>query len=464
MRHPGVMALPTVGAGAVIEWGPGTAAVGAGWAAGVSVAAGVAWRRGAPGSFDYYAAPVLRAWRRRWGTYVGVRWRRVMEACELYRTDRRSGVDEFPRVVRVRAYSPSVDTVVVRMVRGQSAKQYEAKLEELADTLRVRRVAVERTKPGYVVLVIERREPFTEVIAAPEMPGDVDAVDLSSVYVGDTEYDTDFRVSITGNHVFVAGATGAGKNSIPASILRALAPLIRDGLVRLWIADPKQLEFSKLEPIAYRYSSLSEAPDDEDLDDDGHEGGEPLTIAALIGQFKATMAAKQARMAADGDRTLRVSPETPLDLLIVDEIGAVLAYAADPREARMVSKDLAVILTQGRATLNRVIGLVQEPTKDTVPVRDLFTLRVCLRVTTAAQVDMVLGENARLRGALADEIPNVPETAGIGYVIQPRSRVPQRVRAAYVTDAELDELLAFVLAGRAALHTDSPEPHLKAVA
>jgi S-DNA-T family DNA segregation ATPase FtsK/SpoIIIE len=30
---------------------------------------------------------------------------------------------------------------------------------------------------------------------------------------------------------------------------------------------------------------------------------------------------------------------------------------------------------------------------------------------------MVLGERARLRGALADEIANVEDTAGIGYVI-----------------------------------------------
>jgi S-DNA-T family DNA segregation ATPase FtsK/SpoIIIE len=94
-----------------------------------------------------------------------------------------------------------------------------------------------------------------------------------------------------------------------------------------------------------------------------------------------------------------------------------------------------------------MLGLVQEPTKDTVPVRELFTTRICLRVTAGAHVDMVLGDGARLRGALADEIPNVEETAGIGYVIRQRSRVPLRVRAAYVNDTEIDELVAFVRAG-----------------
>jgi len=79
-----------------------------------------------------------------------------------------------------------------------------------------------------------------------------------------------------------------------------------------------------------------------------------------------------------------------------------------------------------------------------VPVRDLFTIRICLRVTSAAHVDMVLGDTARLRGALADEIPNAQETAGIGYVIRQRSRVPMRVRAAYVDEAETAELVTFI--------------------
>jgi hypothetical protein len=52
-----------------------------------------------------------------------------------------------------------------------------------------------------------------------------------------------------------------------------------------------------------------------------------------------------------------------------------------------------------------VAGFVQEPSKDIVEVRELFTTRVCLGVTAASHVDMVLGEGARDRGALADEIP-----------------------------------------------------------
>ncbi|MFD1047488.1 FtsK/SpoIIIE domain-containing protein, partial [Kibdelosporangium lantanae] len=401
---------------------------------------------GAPASFDYHAAPVLRAWRRRWGSYVGPRWKRAMDACELTREHRRSGMTLYPRVVKVRAYSPTVDTVVVRLARGQSARSFEDRLPELADTLMVERVAVERVKPGFVGLVIQRGEAFTEVIPAPDMPEDSDAVDLRGVYVADTEYDSDFLISPVNDHVFIAGATGAGKNSIPAAMLRAIAPLIRDGLVRLWIADPKQNEFAWARPIAYRYAS----------DGDDSE----LSISELITEFRDEMAARQAELARQRKRKCTPSTQTPLDLLILDEMGAIMAYSTD-RGRGLIAKDLAVILTQGRATCSRVIGLVQEPTKDTVPVRDLFTMRIALRLTTSAQVDMVLGENARLRGALADEIPAVPETAGIGYVVRQRSRIPMRIRAAYVDDTDLNDLVRFVLAGRSSLYSNT---HLKVVA
>jgi S-DNA-T family DNA segregation ATPase FtsK/SpoIIIE len=87
------------------------------------------------------------------------------------------------------------------------------------------------------------------------------------------------------------------------------------------------------------------------------------------------------------------------------------------------------------------MGYVQEPSKDVVDVRELFTTRVCLGVAAASHVDMVLGDGARERGALADEVPGDPRHAGIGYVIDATSRLPVRFRAAMVTDDEIDELV-----------------------
>ncbi|SFJ41480.1 DNA segregation ATPase FtsK/SpoIIIE, S-DNA-T family [Amycolatopsis sacchari] len=423
-RHPGAVLTPAAVTASGVELGwTATGGILGGTAVGLG-----AWYRAHPDTFDRFAAPRMRAWRRRWLTYVGPRWRNALIACDLYTTHRKTGEMRVPRVVRVRSYSPSVDTVYVRLHPGQHLRQFEAKLPELTEALKVERIALERVKPRVLALVVERSEPFTEVIEAPEMPYDGDAVDLTDLYVGETEYGGEWRLPLLGQHIFAAGATGAGKNSVVASLLRGVAPLVRDGSVRLWLCDPKQMEFATLAGIAHRYADTDEA------------------AAELVDEYVEDMQATQRMLAEQGQRKITPSPVTPLNLLVLDEMGALLAYG-DASVARGLRRQLALVGSQGRATGHSMVGLVQEPTKDTVPVRDLFTTRICLRVTSAAHVDMVLGENARLRGALADEIPNDPATAGIGYVIRQRSRVPMRVRAAYVDDRELDEPVEFVRAG-----------------
>jgi S-DNA-T family DNA segregation ATPase FtsK/SpoIIIE len=114
---------------------------------------------------------------------------------------------------------------------------------------------------------------------------------------------------------------------------------------------------------------------------------------------------------------------------------------------------LAEIMTQGRSSLWTVAGFIQEPSKDILEVRELFTTRICLGVTAASHVDMILGEGARERGALADEIPLDEEHAGIGFRIDKRSRLPRRLRVGHTTDADIAELVRLC----------TPKPHLAAV-
>jgi DNA segregation ATPase FtsK/SpoIIIE, S-DNA-T family len=85
-----------------------------------------------------------------------------------------------------------------------------------------------------------------------------------------------------------------------------------------------------------------------------------------------------------------------------------------------------------------VVGALQDPRKDVISLRNLFSTRIALRLDESDQVDMVLGDGARDRGALADEISPLPEVgAGVGYVRLEASPDPVRVRAAYVTDADI---------------------------
>ena len=60
----------------------------------------------------------------------------------------------------------------------------------------------------------------------------------------------------------------------------------------------------------------------------------------------------------------------------------------------------------------------------------------------------VLGDGARDRGALADQISPLPGVgAGLAYVRLETSPDPVRGRAAYMTDADMEAMAALVAAG-----------------
>ncbi|MGO1050511.1 FtsK/SpoIIIE domain-containing protein [Crossiella sp. CA198] len=425
-RHPGMLAAPSAAVASCAHFGYTPTGI----AAGALILGTTGWCRAHPGSFDAYAAPVLRAWRRRWlGPFLGRRWRDLMDACDLSKEHRRTGATLYPRIVRVRSYTASVDTAYVRIVKGQAPSDFKAKLEHLAEGLKAVRVALQHVEPGLLALIIQRNEPFTHPIPAPDMPRDSADVDLAALLVGEDEFGEDFYQPVDGTHSLNGGATGAGKNSIAAAKLRSMAPMIRDGLVRLWVCDPKQLEFAWL----------------RELVGPGRYADNPDDCADLLEAFVKDMEKAQARMQRGKLRSVPVSAEFPLNYLIVDEIGTLIAY--NPSRAREITGYLAQITSMGRATHHSVDAFVQEPSKDVVEIRDLFPNRVCLRVTSETHPDMLLGSDARARGAIADAIPALKEYAGIGFYVDERTRTPIRVRFAYTSDAELDELVAFIRSG-----------------
>jgi S-DNA-T family DNA segregation ATPase FtsK/SpoIIIE len=140
-------------------------------------------------------------------------------------------------------------------------------------------------------------------------------------------------------------------------------------------------------------------------------------------------------------RTVPVSQEHPLELLEFDEIGALTRYV-DRKTRDAIVEKVALLTTQGRALGFTVRGYVQEPTKETVPVRELFPRRICLRVTAKSHVGMVLGDQAYERGAWANRIDE--SAAGVGYVWGEGLREPLRVRAGWVPDEIVKALEAFV--------------------
>lgn len=419
LRHPVFVVVPALAVWAMTAWGWLSVAITVG-ALGLGL---LVWARVHPATFDRWLAPMLRAHRRRWTTYRGRRWADVLADCELVRENRRTGRVAVPRVLRVRSSTPSIDTLYVRMVRGQDLRTFVEKADALAEALVAHRVAITRHRPAVLVIVVERELPFDRVVPAPEIPSSAEDIDLGALDVGDNEHGQPFTISVRGKHGLVAGASGAGKGSLLWSPLRAMGPLIRDRVVRVSVIDLKGgAETQRGARLFHRYATT------------------PTDAIALLVAVRDEMKRRQQHMRDSRVRQLDACPEWPLELVQIDEMAMLTAYG-DRTDVREALRLLAELLTQGRACGISVWGYVQEPSKDVVDVRELFTTRICLGVTAVSHVDMVLGDGARERGALADEIPGDPRHAGIGFVIDTGSRLPVRFRAAYVDDREIDELV-----------------------
>ena len=433
-RHPATVGAPVTVAASVAQFGPVTTG---GVAAGL-VAGGLGWARAHPESFERYGAAHLRAACRRWSCYVGPRWSAVAQACELVRDDRRTGVMLTPRVVRVKSPTPTIDQVTVKLLRGQSLRTWQDRQDELAAALNATALGITRIKPQVLVLTVVRADPFDEAVAATPIPDECADVDLRGIELGESEYAQPWEEPLLGQSWLVSGASGTGKSGLLWNPLRAVGPMVRDGLVRVWMVDPKGgMETLRARELFHRWADHVEDTDEDEDKGLAYRGEAAMDV---VEAFRDDMKTTQLDVGGRGKRKFTVSRETPLNVLMIDEL-AMLTALSSGATTRRLNQLLAEIMTQGRSTGYSVLAYLQEPTKDIVPIRDLFTRRISLRTTSASYVDMVLGDGARMRGALADEIRVGEEFAGIGFRVDDRSRNPIRVRAGLVTDGEIDELV-----------------------
>src|SRR5215203_2275236 len=162
----------------------------------------------------------------------------------------------------------------------------------------------------------------------------------------------------------------------------------------------------------------------------------PAEFAELLEDAVLVMRERQAALRGV-TRLHKPSKDDPLVVVVIDEL-AELAYVNDRDIRRRIENALGLLLSQGRAVGVAVVGAVQDPRKEVLPSRDLFPVRVCLRVVESDQVRLVLGPGARDRGARADEISySLP---GVGFVQVDGVAEPIRVRFAYVSDDHIRTL------------------------
>ena len=130
-------------------------------------------------------------------------------------------------------------------------------------------------------------------------------------------------------------------------------------------------------------------------------------------------------------------------MVLVDEVAFLTAYQPDRKLRERIMNALATLTTQGRAVGYCVVAALQDPRKDVLTIRNLFPDRIAMRLDEPEQVDMVLGDGARDRGAACELISSHPAVgAGVAFVRLESDPDPVRVRAGWVSDTDIADLAA----------------------
>lgn len=247
---------------------------------------------------------------------------------------------------------------------------------------------------------------------------------LLQVEVGRGEDGRSFCLPLLYSHLLIAGITGAGKGSVIWSLLMRLKHAITAGVVRCWGFDPKMMELAMGRGFfGDRYADTVE------------------TMVALLDRAHDEMLARAASLAGQ-TRKFEPSREHPLEVLVIDELGYLVALIPDRKERERVEKLLSALLVLGRAVGFTVIGALQDPRKETLSMRDLFPTRVAMRLPKG-MVDLVLGPGMYEQGAQCDLIPvGEADGAGVAFVVDEASMSPVLVRMSWCSDDAIRQAAA----------------------
>lgn len=297
----------------------------------------------------------------------------------------------------------------VALPQGLGREHLHAQADLLAQAFGAHRATVEGKHIGALVLRLEYGD-------ALEQPFVLDlplAWDGRTVPMGMNSSGALWSIRL-GAHTLVAGASGSGKASLVWGMLLGLAEPIHAGLVEVWGIDRKGgMELALGQSLLTRFASDAQR--------------------SVVLMEEAVSAMQQRAWDLAGKTRQHVaSIDSPTIVILIDELAALTAYETDRDLLRRANAALATLASQGRAVGFMVFACLQDPRKETLPARGLFTQTVGLRLRDRMETAMVLGEGAVASGARCHEIS--PDTPGVAYMLPEDGRPRERVRAGLITD------------------------------
>lgn len=354
-----------------------------------------------------------------WRLTLQWRWAGLAESCGLAvrpprATDRDRVVVTKPRLTRVSCSGPRV-SLWIRPLLGQTVETFLEAAERLRMGVGATRVRVDPEGVNRVLVTFTMGDGLAEPFLA-DRPEQAVVTVPSAVCLGRCEDGSDWSLPV-GPHTLVAGTSGSGKGSVFWSFAFGLAPAVRAGTVRLHGVDLK----GGMEILMGASLFSSRATD----------------AAEAVGVLEALVAEMRARtkLYAGRVRSHTATRFEPLHVVMIDELAALTAYCPERDLQRRAEMAINLLCSQGRAPGFVVFACLQDPRKEVIPSRGLFTQMVGLRLKDASETAMVLGDAAAASGALCHRI--LRTHPGVAFVVPEDGGFPVRVRAGWVSDAAI---------------------------
>jgi DNA segregation ATPase FtsK/SpoIIIE, S-DNA-T family len=385
----------------------------------VTGAALIYWRLRSPESYEERVATPARLLR--WRLWAHISWQRLCKRSGLSAAEQVNHRDKEGRqVASTRWFHPKLlETQVsrtslhltVRARMGQTVDDLERAVPAIRDAAGAHSARSVVISPGTLRIELVMREQLSTVShAAPPT-----AVATTRVTLGRCENGSAWTLPLSDRHTLTVGCSGAGKGSVFWGIAGGLGPAVAAGVVRLVGIDLKYgIELSVGSGLFTKIATT--------------EADAVETLAALEKLMNKRGAAMAGRM-----REHTATASAPLVVLLIDELAGLTAYMSDAALRKEAAASLSRILTKGRALGIVVAAFLQDPRKEVLPMRGLFTQTMALRLRSRDEVTMVLGDG------MADTAPAhriSPDAPGTGYVIAEDGQVT-RVRSDFWSDDQI---------------------------
>ena len=224
-------------------------------------------------------------------------------------------------------------------------------------------------------------------------------------------------------HLLIAGATGSGKSVCINSLITCLLMHNTPEEVRLLLIDPKRVELAAFAPVPHLLFSRVIVELEE----------VPAVLQAVLQEMEAryrTFAALGVRNIEAYNRSPRVAEKMPYWVVIIDELADLMMSAP-----YQVERQLCRLAQLARATGIHLIVATQRPSVDVVTglIKANFPTRIAFAVSSQVDsrtiLDMAGAEKLLGRG----DMLYMPTDAA----------KPRRLQGCYVSDAEIERLVAW---------------------